>query len=369
MKKIIVIIMVVIMLVPVGWMALMDARPLEIQENRVRSERPALSKAYTAVLDNGEYAESFSAWFNDNYGLRDVFIRTKNQIKFSVFNIANGVYIGEEDYLVYHSTVTSQYECEKLDDDYFVTLAETIDGVKAMLEEKGTEFYIMFPPQKNTVFPERHENIPASRGETTRYDDLRAFLSERYPDNFADVLHILREAEEKAPTYFKTDFHWNNHGAAAAFSVMVNMMADEEIFTLDSYGIGSYDGFRGTQLNEFSILEDITETGYGAEYPIVSVMEDPSQSEIPIAQRHMVNPNEAPLGKLLIIGDSYSNYVTTYNPGISDCFSEVYYVNTNNNNYDGILQSLSEGQFDYVLFESIENSMPSYVEKLSRAMG
>lgn len=364
-KKIYIALIMVILLVPTVWMFAVKTQPMVIEENRIREQRRAYKLAYTALFDNGEYCEQFTKWYDDNYGMRDLMIRVRNQIDYSVFGLTNGVYMGDEGYLVYQTTVASQKQYEELDETYFEAVFAKFAEARDMFAEKGIEFYIMLPPQKNTVFPERFENIPADYPEVTQYDYLVEALKEKFPENYVDVTDILIEGEKKAPVFFKTDFHWNNHGASAAFSVLVNKIAGETIYTLDDYGIGSYDGFQGTMLNNFSILETITERGYGAEDEVTSVRTD---KQIFRNSMNLTNTEEARLGKLLIVGDSYSNYVTKYNGGVADCFSEVNFVNINDNVFDGVFTAVTKEQADYVLFENIEIAMVTYLERLERMM-
>src|ERR1700704_3487062 len=48
---------------------------------------------------NGDFADGLNKWFDDHVGFRDLFIRTKNQIDYSVFSTSRKVYVGSDGWL------------------------------------------------------------------------------------------------------------------------------------------------------------------------------------------------------------------------------------------------------------------------------
>ena len=48
---------------------------------------------------NGNFADGLNAWFDDRVGFRDLFIRTKNQIDYSLFATSRKVYVGKDGWL------------------------------------------------------------------------------------------------------------------------------------------------------------------------------------------------------------------------------------------------------------------------------
>jgi hypothetical protein len=80
------------------------------------------------------------------------------------------------------------------------------------------------------------------------------------------------------------------------------------------------------------------------------------------AEAHYVNWDEnAPLGTLLLIGDSYTWYMIAANSGILNCFQEVYWVHVGNmanalTNYADLV--------DYVILEQVESAPESSILSL-----
>ncbi len=173
----------------------------------------------------------------------------------------------------------------------------------------------------------------------------------------------------QAITFVLVMFGWilfRSESFKYAFDFIGSMFGAGSGGALEYYSF-SFDDFKGTQLNNFCILEDISETGYGTETvePVTSKLNGVG---IRSSSLLMQNKAKAPLGKLLIIGDSYSNYVISYNSGIADCFSEINYLNMNYGDFDNLIIDITKEQADYVLFESIETAMPSYNQKFEQLM-
>lgn len=343
-----------------------------ITENRNRAERPGLSQAWQALIDTGEYCTAFEDWFNDNFQLRDLFIRTKNQIQYSLFDLASGVYVGEDDYLFYQSVVAfEQIYNERLSDDELGEIDSLLLELKERVEALGAEFYCMFPPQKNTVFPERAASVPVTRPTPNRYEQWCQELgSGELGESFIDVLPVLRGAEENYPTYYKTDFHWNSYGATVAFTELVNRVAGREIYSPENYQVAYGGWFQGGQLNNFSTLkvqgEQLLVTIKNGS---ITMADRTGESSFLPVTSYLVNTEDAPLGKILFIGDSYTLYLMYSNSGVLDCFSEVYYVNMNSIDYTDLLSRVESGMVDYVLFEKIESSIYNYPEILRTLLG
>ncbi len=366
MKKILFAVMLFLLILPVAWMVLFDVHPMQITSGVVPGFSPG--KPVTSVLtDTGEYCKGFSDWFDSSFSLRDLYLRTKNQIKYSVFNTASDVYVGEEGYLSYKSVLEEQVACERLDDDALDRICKSFSDAADMLAEKDMQFYYMLPPLKNTVFPERTESFPVKRPSPTRYEELCGLLTEKMPDSFIDITDALKKAETVASVYCKTDLHWNSHAAVSAFSVLAERIAGRDIYPAGSYDIEAVTDFKGAQYELFSLLSEQPDVFNKAISDVRGVVID-DKGAIPQADMHIVNPSEAPLGRLLIVGDSYSGYLLDPPTGLTDCFSEIYYVNTNSNNFNGVFSALKSGQVDYVLFEKIETRMPDYEKTIAALM-
>jgi hypothetical protein len=83
---------------------LIPVRPL--QENRLKKERPS---DWRALFETGStFARQFEEYFNDHYGLRDLLIRTRNQIDYTAFHKSEKIVISRDGWLFYKSVVEDE---------------------------------------------------------------------------------------------------------------------------------------------------------------------------------------------------------------------------------------------------------------------
>ena len=68
-----------------------------------RSRSGALPEPVAAAAalfgTNGDFAAGLNAWFDDRVGFRDLFIRAKNQIDYTLFDTSKKVWIGSDGWL------------------------------------------------------------------------------------------------------------------------------------------------------------------------------------------------------------------------------------------------------------------------------
>jgi hypothetical protein len=67
-----------------------------VDEQRSPARFPALNLSWRT---DGRFAAALNRWFGDRVGFRDLFIRTKNQIDFSLFSTSRKIYVGTDGWL------------------------------------------------------------------------------------------------------------------------------------------------------------------------------------------------------------------------------------------------------------------------------
>lgn len=346
-----------------------------VDENRTLAQWPE-AEMTQIITGDGSYCSEIESYFNDRFGLRDLLIRTKNQIQYSVFGITPGVYVGEDGYMSYQSLVArGQISTERvMNQEALEGMVSSFEGIIDYLDERDIPFYFVLAPQKNEVFPERCTSFPVQRPNPNKYEILCQMLQEnaKTAGSYIDAVNILREAEEEYPTFYKTDFHWNHYGATKVYTEIVNACAAHDglgsVFGEDDYAVVPREGFYGTQLNDMPLLLPWpSETEYltvrNTEATMVYALDG---TEPNYAQAHYVNTNEdAPLGRALLIGDSYTWFMISANSGILDCFSEVYFVHI------GTMQNALTNYadlVDYVILEQVESGPESSIISLKDSL-
>lgn len=359
-KKIFVIFFICIISMPSVAMLLGIRQIHPIDENRIKRNFPQ-DGIITMFVDDGEYATKITKYFNDNFFLRDMMIRLKNEIQFKVFGVSgeDGLYISKNGYMFYKSVIEQQQiKNEKISDERQEELIDALRRVHGYLKSKNIEFLVMVPPQKNDIMLGELEKTNVNRPEPNRYQRLCETLRNDadLKECFIDIYPVLLETEKVYPTFYKTDFHWNSIGSTVAFTQVINDLArksgyDYDIFGPDNYNIYTLEGFKGGQISNVPLLVDPSET-------VESVMSNGTVfSEIvddgmPNSALHYKGNEDFELGNILIVGDSYTGYMLAANAGIQEKFKNIYYVHVMES--ENVLDNYM-GMVDYVLFERVEN--------------
>ena len=186
-----------------------------VDENRKMHDLPAWStiRNPAGFIDtvNGTFA-----WFEDHFGARDLMIRCKNQIDFTLFAKSDKVHVGAGGWLFLRNPL----------DSYIVYLERqptTIidDKVKEMevlaqyLDTRGIKLIVMVVPLKWTVYS---ESLPSS---APRLPDLplrhctywKKKLKESHAFTTFDPLDILQGMKSETDSFYRTDYHWSQVAA------------------------------------------------------------------------------------------------------------------------------------------------------------
>jgi hypothetical protein len=195
-----------------------------VDEHRTANAFPS---PWLLLRSNGDFADGLNKWFDDRVGFRDLFIRTKNQIDYSIFSTSRKVYVGSNGWLFERDPGLS---FERLDPRAFDTLKESFLSLADRLREKGIRLVVIGYPDKSRVYPEMAPADAPSLAPDGNYNKLRGFLSRQSTLTFIDVEEILRR--EKSVTtdflYFKTDLHTTGAGQVPVVREIIAQIARVE---------------------------------------------------------------------------------------------------------------------------------------------
>lgn len=311
--------------------------------------------------------KSVDEWYNDNFGLRDFLIRLQHQIDYTFFGYSKELFFSsdrEQKYLFYRSvTAVEQYYNEMMSEETQDNILYNFQQIKELLASSGITLKIMIAPQKNEVLPVGIQEIPITRNEKNMYYVMQEKYAEAgLGDNYVNVIDELKRRNEEIPTYYYSDFHWNDWGAACAFGEVIRsysndlgleMPYDADMLTLSTFSPGK----DFAQLSSLSVLwYDIP-----AEYT-VNISRELSAYQIDSENERFraiwENPDEPVFeGAALFIGDSYTPpALMSYNDtssGIVDLFSKTYFCHWDDS--EGILQYIPS-DVQLVVIESIESA-------------
>jgi alginate O-acetyltransferase complex protein AlgJ len=200
--------------------------PVASSENRVMARFPAAPKNFKQLE---QVCDHFLAYYRDHFGLRNTMIRSLSIVKFHgglAYDRSTNIIIGKDGWLFYPSDPHDLLADRNLEP---FTSGE-LDVWQTMLERRfkfcadhGIKFIAIIPPDKQTVYQEYVPEEFSRLGPKNRVDQLIDRLGEtNSPVHVIDLRPVLREAKKYRRIYFKTDTHWNDYGAYAAYPVILD---------------------------------------------------------------------------------------------------------------------------------------------------
>ena len=332
-----------------------------VVENRTKVEKPVgVLSIFSASSD---YAQKYEKYFNDTYGLRDFFIKLKNQIDYSLFGLSDEVLVGPDGWLFYKKVYENHIQNVERNQALLPKLYDRISKLNSMLKEKGMTLIVMFAPQKTTLYPEflpaQHQTIPGAPA----FMLLREYLNTHTDIESIDVYKILSDAKPNLQLYHKTDFHWTD---PAGVTVLKNLI----------YRMGEL-SHTGVRWN-YPLETKIDKAQGGGEVNSLAVFYPPLEdmlmlSRNPAAEfsnventdpkdvnqwRYIAKPN-APLPRLpktVFFGDSYAD--AFLRGGFTSSFEELYKFY--NLKFSEKFKEIPPGT-KFVVFEIIESGMASMI--------
>lgn len=194
-----------------------------LTENRLMKPRP---EDWQTLFQSGmSFAKRYEEYVNDNYGLRDLLIRTKNQLDYVLFHTAEKVVIGPGNWLFYKSVVEQEeIGIEKASPADWEKMFAAFLKLNRVLAERGITLVVMPCPMKNSIYPEM---LPASaprRPDPTGLERYGKFLSDHPEIVTVDTFPLLAKLKSSFQVYHRTDFHWTDPAGAYAAQALVNRL-------------------------------------------------------------------------------------------------------------------------------------------------
>jgi len=195
-----------LLVVPLASMLYKPGFVSPLDEHRTPAKFPSLAMLRNA---GGDFAAQINSWFDDRVGLRDLFIRAKNQIDYSVFHTSRKDYVGPNGWLFERATTDARLRLERASAAELENLEAEFLNLEQRLQQRGIRLIVVGYPDKSMFYPELLPSNAPHIPHGGNYDKLRAFLAAQPGLNFIDAETILnREKSQTAePQYYKTDIH------------------------------------------------------------------------------------------------------------------------------------------------------------------
>ena len=188
-------------------------------ENRTLKKKPKID------IDNiisGRYQTKFESYVNDQFFIRDKFIKLKSKSDSIVLKKENnGIYFGKDGFLFEKICKLNE---ERVDNN--ISAINTFIG-----KYNNNKFYFELVPTSATVYPEKlPDNAPI-----VDERDCEGKIKDKLSSNVKFVSpydSLVKNSEQYI--YYKTDHHWTTLGAYLGY-VEFCSIADIEPYTLNNY--------------------------------------------------------------------------------------------------------------------------------------
>ncbi len=191
-------------------------------ENKAMSEFPGLKTKDGAW--NSDFFQEFEEYFQEHFAFRNELVYADAKIQTSVFQVSNvdTVIYGTDGWLYYTSTLEDYLGTGRMSNRQIYNLVHNISLVRQYVEEKGSDFLLAVPPNKNTLYGEHMPYYNSYIVDQVHNVDLLAPKLEEMGVPYADLLGLFRNEDEEL--YLKRDSHWNGKGAVLAYNCIMDAL-------------------------------------------------------------------------------------------------------------------------------------------------
>jgi hypothetical protein len=272
-------------------------------EARILSSAPHWPDSLADWLALPRQVDRFLA---DHFGLRTELVRAHGRLRYAVDLPSDlRVIIGRDNWLFLNGDGTIEQATGKLLREAGIAkFADRAADLRTSLAAKGARLVVAIPPNSPTINRSRLPAWAAEHPPVIEYDLMMQALRDRGVQA-VDLRPTLQAAQ--APTYRRTDTHWNKLGALIAYNAVVTAAGKRE-WTIDPlHVLRGFEPVAGGDLARLlAIAADVTDedaiidlTRYGRS-PVTAV-QIPTQFE---SGGDLVEVGAGPT--VLVIGDSFT---------------------------------------------------------------
>ncbi|NRB28505.1 MAG: hypothetical protein HRU37_12600, partial [Roseibacillus sp.] len=201
-----------------------DVAALEFREPALLPEIPR----------NGEKLRAFpsemDAFLEDHFGFRSQLLALNSRLHVAIgVSSLTRLMLGKEGWL-FHRTpdrVLDQYRgIDRFSPTELERWVRTMERRQRWLAKRGIRMLITIAPTKHAIYPEYVPDWANVVNREGRYQQLVARLAMGSPLELVDLHAPLLEAKLEHRVYHRTDTHWNELGAHAAYATIVERVRE-----------------------------------------------------------------------------------------------------------------------------------------------
>ena len=306
--------------------------------------------------------QNFENFYNDSYGTRDLLIRAKYQLYYTLFKTTDRIHIGAGNWLFYRSVIDKDQV--KMERSGSATIHSNVTKLYRYLRKKGIQLAVVSTPLKNTFYPDK---VPASvpdRPGVTVFQKYRQFLDRQNGLIHIDTQKILTRVGKKFPIFHRTDFHWNGVAGFHVGKALVNTLAKAEGMDgeLWSHPLKvQRKELIGGQANFIPMLKPLKESAYYAALNCKQAGKFAKPAPKGFKYRYQDQSNSAPkLPTTVFYGDSFTYAMTL--GGFFCYFEDLFWADATRVSIPELVKNLP-ADVKYVVIQRIETGIPTIFGK------
>jgi len=278
---------------------------------------------WSKLIDDS-YQPALERYVEDSMGLRELFIRSRNQLAYSLFSVskANGITVGRDDVLFEEQGILSYLGRDFRGEDIVRVNVRKLKAVQDTLARRGILLVFAIAPEKAFFFtdyhPDRFRQQPRLRSNYAAYTQQM----QRSGVNLIDLAQVFQQLKDTVsyPLFPRGGIHWSGYGITLAADTLFNYIEQRGGFNLPDYTATS----RTVTNKPRSSDEDIARG--------LNLIRRPAafQMAYPDIEFKLPKPNEQK-PNLLLVGDSFGWGLIGFYPYMSNLFSDktqFWYYNT-----------------------------------------
>jgi alginate O-acetyltransferase complex protein AlgJ len=189
-------------------------------ENRELAPFPQLDASVDSIAS---LPDAFSSWFDDHFGFRSRLVRWYGESRLYLLGVSpsTAVIKGADDWFFYgdDKAVEDYANVEPMTDAALSNWRAAIVAARDWLLARHIAYVFTIVPDKHVIYDEEMPSTVIRIGNLSRADQLFTALQDT--GVAVDVRGVEFEAKSRERVYQKTDTHWNERGAFAAYQQII----------------------------------------------------------------------------------------------------------------------------------------------------
>ncbi|MBO0360920.1 hypothetical protein J0X19_23370 [Hymenobacter sp. BT186] len=270
--------------------------------------------SWSGIFDNS-YQPALEKYVEDRIGFREVLIRLRNQLAYSVFGVAkaNAVLVGKNEVLLDEVAIRSYLGQDFKGDTVIQTNVRRFKSVQDTLARRGIFLAYVVAPDKANFYPEYYPSyfhtLPRAESNYTAY--VRQMKNTGV--NVLDLAQAFRQWKDTAsyPLFPRGGIHWSGYGVTLAADSLFRYIEQHTHLDLPDFAATS----RVITTEPRDTDNDIAKS--------LNLLKEPAAFEMayPTVEFSPPKPNQQK-PNVLIVGDSYVYSLIGFYPYIQNLLSD-----------------------------------------------